>query len=269
MKFRLYFSLLLFFLVFACGPDDDDNDFCEDFTNPNCPNFDPCYDSVPANSEFDFVREITASMADTVVDVPTDTIMSSSLVIKAREQSLENYTWTVGSDPNSIFGSRFVMNFTGFTGTIPVTLRTLADTTDTCLELDELSSSTTRPLVIIESAIQRTIFGFFRGYLLEDSERTEYTVEINYDNPPRSRLRGLPLNIDCDLSDRQDVGVPLIIGYRLFASTFVQVNPGLQCNDLVVLGQMTPGSGDEIKIEYRYRDDDGKWVERTFIGQRE
>jgi hypothetical protein len=259
----LPFALLLVMLISTCNKER----FCNDPNNPICPNFDPCLQAVPANSNFQFVA-VVPNITDTLIDINIDTSYSGgNAVYKALvTEGLETYAWKVGADPRVFTEPELYLDFTAFTGDISVTLETTALNTGICLEESQLKDVKTKQIHYANRSRTAPIFGIFKGRLVGDVDGTEYEIQVDNSLPPFRRLHGLPLPDDCNFDAR---GIPLYFGYQYFVSNFLQEGPTPRCRELIVVGRIDLEDSNQLRIEYVYLDDDGDKKEAVFIGRRQ
>jgi|AntRauTorckE5430_2_1112549.scaffolds.fasta_scaffold06677_2 hypothetical protein len=259
----LPFALLLLLFSAACGKEDEE--FCEDPTNRNCPNFDPCTLAVAANSDFKIVAAVR-TFGDTIIDIEIDTaIGGGNIYYKAVvTEGLESYAWKVGADPRTFTEAELNLDFTTYTGDISVTLETTAANNMMCLEEAQLRDVKTKRIHYAARAATGSIISTFKGTLLGDSAGDEHEVWID-DSSFFNRLRGLPLPADCDFNGR---GIPLYSGYQFFVSTFIQERGRPRCRNLIVVGRINLEDSNELRIEYVYDGDDGKRKGVVFVGRR-
>jgi hypothetical protein len=259
----LPFALLLVFLISAC----EKERFCDDPNNPTCPNFDPCLQVIPANSNFRIVGSVEF-VADTIIDIEIDTAYGGGNAFYKADviEGLESYAWKVGADPRVFTGPELYLDFTNITGNVSVTLETTALNTSMCLEESQLNDVKTKQIHYAERDRVASIFGVFKGTLIGDTDEQEYEVLVDNSLPPFRRLHGLPLPTDCDFNNR---GIPLYSGYQFFVSTFFQEGPTPQCRELIVVGRVDLEDSNQLRIEYVYLDDDGERKEVVFIGRRQ
>ena len=268
MNYKLVISAFLVVVCITSCVNDDETWSCDDPTNRFCANYDPCIHLPPANSEFDFIVKYLPSVMDTALYKSVDSVYpGGDLYYIAKTDNLE-YEWTVGNDVRSFTGKELNLSFQGFRGgEIPVTLRTKSLDSLACVPLDEREAVQTKSIYYVNRSRPRRPEGTFVGRVLEDDEQQQDTIWLGRTNLNLRRLFGLPLPDDCDTQGR---GIPLFIGYRDFGSTFIYDEGRThRCRNLIVLGEMEPGSADIIRIEYFYDDDNGQRIKRTFVGERE
>lgn len=256
--------LLLLFFIASCQPEEE---FCDDPADRTCPNYDPCTAVPPANSDFEFVAKIENPFADTVIDlVVTEAYGGARINYKATTTGLTTYEWRVGNDPRTFSGEEMYLDFLGFSGDIPVSLRTTSTNLDDCLTEDQLVAEHTKTITYVELSAPPAIDGTFKGEIVGAIDDQEYEISISNPRPPYRRMFGLPVPADCDFRDR---GVPLYSGYQVFVSTFLQESGTPDCRNLVVVGRIDHNDSDVLHIEYVYDDDDGSRKTVVFEGRRQ
>ncbi|HMQ60445.1 MAG TPA: hypothetical protein PKE06_07245 [Flavilitoribacter sp.] len=121
---------------------------CDDPTDMNCPNYDPCLSYEPADADFMILDSLTGWVCDgelfgliTEVDslfVPND------LIFRAKHEN-DTYTWKVGTDARTWTEQSFSLDFgINGTGDIPVTLVVSKDDPYGCLTEEERTDSLTK-----------------------------------------------------------------------------------------------------------------------------
>jgi hypothetical protein len=258
----LPFLLLTFLLLDGCKKEDE---FCDDPTNRQCPNFDPCTLAVAANSDFKIVNTISFGV-DTVINIEVDTAYggSSNTAYQADIQEGLAYAWKVGADPRTFQGPELSLNFTGFIGNVAVTLETTTLDSLGCIPESEMRTTKTKNIYYTDLSIPYSIHGVFRGKVLGEAGELEYDVEVE-NTFSYSRLHGLPLPDDCTFDGR---GIPLSGRFQCFVSTFLRDLRTPRCRNLTVVGRINLEDRDELRIEYVYDDDAGRRKTKVFVGRR-
>jgi hypothetical protein len=95
---KLLFSLLL--LCSRCTK-------CDDPTNPECLNYNPCINVYRVSADFDIYEKAYESLLQK--EYRTDTTIGSNVIFRAKESKAENYTWYIGSGTYS--GREVELNF--------------------------------------------------------------------------------------------------------------------------------------------------------------
>jgi hypothetical protein len=93
MRYLITLIGLLALLVHGCKP-------CDDVTDPECPNYDPCYEVIPTSAEFDMIEVISRR---TPIEIPIVTgkhlyIHTLRLAPKDTTPGLK-HQWIIGREP--------------------------------------------------------------------------------------------------------------------------------------------------------------------------
>ena len=159
---------------------------CDDPTDMNCANYDPCLSYEPANADFMILDSLTGWGCDgelfgliTEVDslfVPND------LIFRAKHEN-DTYTWKVGTDARIWTEQSFSLDFgINGTGDIPVTLVVSKDDPYGCLTEEEKTDSLTKTVHLYfwnNSSADNAppIVGRYLG-ANEDAPSDTFTIEI-------------------------------------------------------------------------------------------
>lgn len=95
---KAFIAIGLVFVFNACGPDDDNT--CCDPSNPECPNYDPCYGIEEPNAAFFMEDRSRGTQFSDVVWIPEDSLFRGT-EIRFRspfEGDEFEHTWYVGSE---------------------------------------------------------------------------------------------------------------------------------------------------------------------------
>lgn len=121
---------------------------CDDPTNRDCPNYDPCLSYEPANAEFMILDSLTGWICDGELfglSTEVDTLfVSNELIFRAKHDN-DTYQWKVGTDDRTWIEKEFSLDFgTNGTGDIPITLIVSKNDPDGCLTAEERSDTLTK-----------------------------------------------------------------------------------------------------------------------------
>lgn len=279
MKNVFYFiSLLSIFLLFSCESDNVDTltPFCQD--NPGsrgCPGFEPCSLVLPADSDFLIVDSTMTFAADTFMSVEVDSSFGVYLYFRPRVVNRNaSYAWRIGQDPRVWTEPAVTLNFTGFEGTIDVSLDVTVPEDD-CLTEDQLVSvTTTKTVTIVDNCCYYPTTGVFNGTLTRDGvvEDDDISITITDNSLINTntwwRLYGLPIPEHCNSLIQQ--GFRLRAGYHWLVSNTTLSLSESYCTSRrpLVLGRLTPGDSNEMNIDYWIDDDNGQRIHRQFVGRR-
>ncbi len=187
MKFLKFFTLLLgfagLFSLQACKEECP----CDDPSNPECDNFDPCYGIKNINTFFN-VRPGDRGFPppEEWCDlIPCDTFNASSVRFDIPDGSLENstYEWQIGTETEPRIGKGFEVDFSdylrdnGWETWIPITL-TIRRPMNSCLENPkDTLVSVTRELFFTENSVPIIEAGkstiIYNGYFSHNSSKLE------------------------------------------------------------------------------------------------
>ncbi|MFT6998496.1 MAG: hypothetical protein ACJAQ4_002258 [Cryomorphaceae bacterium] len=128
-----FFYSLLFLAVVVTGCKEEDEDCC-DVSNPDCSNYDPCWDAMPSA---DFKMRGTSvgfPVSENLLAEWCDTIFNSGVEFMADMEDAEVYEWYIGTETEPRFGRSFKLDFGDY---IEDTLQNLnPDNPDYFLPLD-------------------------------------------------------------------------------------------------------------------------------------
>lgn len=110
---KIFFLLLLIALL-AVGCQEDDENTCCDPTNPECPNYDPCYNIEPT-ADFKMRGTSVAFMTPENLQAEwCDTILNSGVEFKAEMENADSYEWYIGTETEPRFGRSFKVSFSDY-----------------------------------------------------------------------------------------------------------------------------------------------------------
>ncbi|QNL21101.1 hypothetical protein HZR84_03820 [Hyphobacterium sp. CCMP332] len=96
---RIIACLLLTIFMLGCNNSDDDPDLvCNDPTNPNCPNFDPCFNKFPTTADFSISKQLGFTEPWNEVYV-IDTVFFGGIIrFRAMDSLADTYKWYLGAE---------------------------------------------------------------------------------------------------------------------------------------------------------------------------
>lgn len=252
MKFLKYLFGIIIIASLGCIDSKD----CDDPTNIDCSNYDPCYLSTQTSAEFHIFKRWAGS--DTVFwfDIADDTLYSSfadwrNVYFKA-ESPADSFRWKVGLDPTIFVDSSFVLEFPSDAGQINIQLIS-SQTPDINCFPDDSGMDTVRHSVYFEkisSLEEHPLCCKYRG-IIEDRPNDTIVVELKNN---LQTLVGLP-NI-CSNGFKIAFGSHSIVGdIKNFACS-----PSL-------LGELQADQK-TIIINYSFTES-GTLVSKRFIGMKE
>jgi hypothetical protein len=179
MKNFLLYSLLCGFIFIGFGCED-----CEDPTNPECDNYDPCYGLSPVTASFE-MYEYTIGLEGWLesfdmkqVPMIDDTAISDDITFKAPE-GFSKYTWLIGAE--TIHDRVFARSHIPKGVNIPITL-IVEGATSTCFPNDDGIDTLTKNLYVAIYDLQNRdnnylTCGTFQG-AYENTPLDTFTIRI-------------------------------------------------------------------------------------------
>lgn len=246
-------------------------DKCEDPTNPDCPNYDPCHNFEPANAAFKML-DIPVPLynwscdgqAPRNLEFEVDTIFGTDTEITFRAlHQADKYEWRVGTDARVWTTKEFELTFgPEAIGQIQVQLITEKRDTPRCGGAEFTRDTLTR-ILVVKSLPQNPyvngwslIFGKWRGFN-EDSPANVFDVEIT-PGFPFSRLDGLFPTC---------VNKPMHVGIALRYMYVLKENIA-DCKNMCGLGFLQPDNRTLI-IDYYFEEPPGpgsQRIKKKFVG---
>jgi hypothetical protein len=220
-KFRipfLVFTVLAAFSLQTCK-------HCNDPTNPDCANYDPCWDQTQADASFT-IYEVLPMMPDqpldgyTGEDAATDTIINWNTARFKADFEAEYYEWRVGEDPRVWNTREFTLKFRSIPTYFPVevSLKVYKPTNRSCFPNSNDTAEFRRSIVTVPQDSSLMIKRF-EGYLESDPNRLNFfELEPEQHSSGRESFRISGIN-NCSWN-LEEGPVSYAIGYRsLYAST--------------------------------------------------
>ncbi len=149
---------------------------CDDPTNPECENFDPCWDAQPLQAA-DFKMwqplrlDYTAPVYDTV-------FMNKTLVLEA-DSGYESYEWTIGLDTTKRHTRLEPVEFYAPYGRIDITL-VVRWTPDTLCYPEDDGVDTVQKTIYVVDVKELPIWGSYHGYATSAPEDT-FTMRLTHE----------------------------------------------------------------------------------------
>jgi hypothetical protein len=257
-----YFKIILFGLVLtwtlSCGKNQDD---CTDSTDPNCSNYDACWDAVETSAEFGFYSRVPYGSGKVFWAESIDTFyiprFGGGIIHFKGRPGMDEYTWQVGTDPRTFEDSIVTLIFEDFEGPINVTLTVKQNEPRIdCFPSDTGEASLSQAIYIklTDSPDEYPITGTFIGNF-DDKTGNQDTVIIN---PPE--WRGFIFNVPegCYINDINGAAPAFIMD-----SSF-----SFNCGRPTGTGRIQPDFK-TIIIEYSITNEAGDPEEHIFVGQRQ
>lgn len=239
---------------------------CDDPTNPDCGNYNPCY-GVSDVASFE-CSEYFDENTDLLVKCDTMVFNGASSSIFKSNRDYLTYDWQIGSDTNLRHGKTFAITFNKSFGTIPVTLIGKRAPNPKCIPNDDGVDTLTKLITIVDWKASPLI-GRYTGSLVSNPKDT-FTIEIKADHnitqlqPNKLVLINLFKNCDAIYG----IGG---IGYKQFTSQFNYFSPSGSCNRKPEIRGAMDLSNQLISITYTTTFNFNTWTNNTesFIGKRQ
>ncbi|MDX2284409.1 MAG: hypothetical protein NW241_09615 [Bacteroidia bacterium] len=223
-------------LLAACKP-------CDDPANPECKNYDPCWDRTETDADFSLLGIFpfpTYGQEDSSIYVDLNRILNPQRVTFRAHQTFESYRWIVGSHNQVITEPEFSLLFVGanINGPLTVTLVGTRTPDSLCFPHDDGIDTVSRTFEIIPLEEAR-VLGRFEGHELHNPQR-RFTVEISLDIEFQDNytVKNLPEGCPYESS-------ALSFTDEVFASYY----RGNTCGEHQMIGRAY-AEGDSIRIEY-------------------
>lgn len=150
---------------------------CDDPSDPDCKNYDPCLGKEPVSAEFEMWETMPH---DTLFRAYDAIYMYRPLVLKARQPDLENYQWRIGLDTTLRSGNTTTVSFGAPYGQIEITLIVNSTPDVECNPADD-GRDTFRQTIHVLDYASLPIWGSYRGY--ESGEENEwFTMTLRLDS---------------------------------------------------------------------------------------
>jgi hypothetical protein len=203
--------MLLFFSIAVGGCKKQ----CKDPSNPECPNYDPCFGKSDVSADFDVLTQLTAWYWNKDGFLTVDASVSkfsNNLIFKAKDASYKHYEWSVGTDIRRWRESEFFLSF-GFREeqTIPVTLIVEGDPKKNCTDKTDWKDTLTRHVRFVNH-VDFAIFGEYTGYLTNNpAEIFNVRIVPNAVNVHNVKVyvAGLPFRYKEEIESFFDTIIPL------------------------------------------------------------
>ncbi|MFT6816031.1 MAG: hypothetical protein ACJAZ3_001948 [Sphingobacteriales bacterium] len=211
---------------------------CEDPSNPDCPNYDPCYSVEEVTADFDILEQIAAiaQWADSFT-VASEVSSFGLIKFKAKQENALHYTWYIGSEiitdveevarlfsqPNLVPGK-----------VVSITLVVEAIPNLDCFPNDDGIDTVTKVFTLVEPC-EYWVDGTFRGAWSDEQSTDSFDVRFSFSgvNCYKLHVWNLTNQLLCDSSFAGDV-IPT-------NSTLLTFEPGTICAEpfgSIVRGQL-------------------------------
>ena len=270
---------ILFLLVIGFYSCKDD---CMDRTNPDCSNYDPCWNHTPAKADFGIYEKVGWYESE------TDTILQKNGVVFKPKSTQDKVTWILGAETLTQ-EELFRINFPN--GWIEVTMIAEVDSSD-CLARQELKDTLTKRFYVLkyrsDSNILRQIpwWGTWEGYNTDAPDEL-FTISWGFINQYQRAsfdFVGLPKGLKkqrpfYSISSSECSGIYVYTGYR---SILINDDGIHQDWGGFALNGLCKREGKNVTIEYRYNNtpyqtwmkgeklkiEPIEWVKKTYVGKK-
>jgi hypothetical protein len=167
--FSLNMVLLVLCLVVFASCD------CEDITNPDCSNYDPCYEKFETDASFTMYESLLNPERERIF-IPSDTILEGEWPLFTSNFPLEEHQWMIGTDTVPRTGDSIRMYFVDPHGTIDVEHTGRQSVNPLCFPDDDGIDVKRRQLTILPWH-ETAILGKYHGYI-EQNPTDTFTITI-------------------------------------------------------------------------------------------
>ncbi|MFK7969011.1 MAG: hypothetical protein AB8F95_01530 [Bacteroidia bacterium] len=241
---------------------------CDDPTDMECPNFDPCFGEVWVEPEI-VIKEMLSSKGDTFYHTITDTTVSTSdLTSFSTNVEYESYSWTIGSDPRSFDKKEVRLHFLGFTGNVPVTFIGKRKA-QPCFP-DKPLIDTLHKIMTVVPYNASSIVGRYFGHV-EGSPEDTFTVSVwvdttSLENSEIPRIAAPSICGNYEWYDGQKS-----LGYASISVDAINRVIG-GCIPFEAVARLDPSDKNALTMQYRFTPsgdpDDAPGPASTFVGRR-
>ena len=245
---------------------------CEDPTNPECSNYDPCLitTDTKTSANFKMYECIKCGWADTLMRA-TNTVFGGYVVFEAEQFGADiiSYEWKIGTDSRVFTERLFRLDFSGYQGEVEVRLVVQKEVNTDCFPNDDGIDTVTRVLKVLGASTENMFRNKeYEGYNTDEPDSI-FTVSFRPSDPTEplsySTLNNLPKG--CVRPSNWQIG--LTIGYNAF---IINNSDGVyfyDCGHIIGYGDILPDRK-TIVINYKLTDNAltpfDKRISKTFIG---
>jgi len=265
IHFYLFLSLTAIG-IFSCQGCDDDEVPCNDPTNMDCHNYDPCHDrKAPVSADFE-VRLIN-DIDDSFSYVSGDTILADSRIkfVALDSTAGTTYQWQVGNPQNVSSNISYLLSFPCrdvLNQSIPVRLIAERLTDSDCLPEADRRDTLVRVLHFVSSG-EALYWGTWKG-TLDGAPNNEYSLELIVEAPFEGDCGSWTLDYVRNIKDDGTCIRPFLtrrLTYHTawfdettsqFGSDGCAPPPGFIATGLRDINILVNGAGDSIQINFTY-----------------
>ncbi len=245
-------------------------DRCDDPTNPECRNYDPCLVQGAVSAEFDMFEVVhSGSVRNWEVEVTTGKLAHRRpLRLVGLDSGEVSHEWIIGLEPSARRGQTQVISFWDWRGTVKITHIVTGTPRTACFPNDDGIDTVVKTIQVLDYDENLPIIGTFRGYLKIEPAKL-FDMEVLF-NPDRNWIEVINLPDGCTgaLGVLSGANGVLILSSNVYYDECWGISQGL--------GQLS-ANRDTLTIPFNYKDPDSlaltpqKFIERstTFIGIRQ
>lgn len=239
---------------------------CQDRSNPDCENYDPCYGKQKLTADFD-IYEASGFYTEKWTPHATDTILPNAAIFMAKDDDVW-YSWQIGAetlDAKSVYRNDFPLNTP-----VPITLTVRRRNNFNCFANGDSVATKTKSVYVFANPPKLRYFGCFSGYHTDNPTDT-FTVCIKYNdsfdvNSKFSSITGLINDGGC-LQGKLFLRSTQEWGYRQLYFFENTITCGYYPEGTIRADSV---NYDDVYINYTIKKDDNlnNRPKRTFIGKR-
>jgi hypothetical protein len=245
---------------------------CDDPSNPDCRNYDPCYGFEDPGAAFKVYYKwgaiqscrVSGTSEDTVTErfrlEVTDTTRNGVILLFEGPEGMDTYKWKVGTDSRTWETPTFELEFgDNAIGEVPVTLITAKNDFDRCSGISVLRDTFTKSLFFVTMGVQELpLFGVWEG-VNTDATLDTFSIRI-FLYMLSTRIENLPLGCN-----QTNSWVSAHMGYH---NININYDSGAECLFICGHGGIDPPTG-ILSIDYWVDDEHtGARVGRQFVGRK-
>ncbi len=263
MKFKnLSFALIVsifILLIQSCK--------CDDPSDPNCPNYDPCLCVTEDFADFEMEEALFYNGEGGYYQTDT-TLENNNVRLTVYDQSVDSVKWIIGADPTLRTGKSINLSFDEAYGEIPVTVIAYKNLAANCLGENFGTDTITKSIYVLEWW-RAPYFGTFSGTTSEDPD-TPFFTEIDTISNYRGLTKRIRVVLLTNFPNGYSMPIPTdgvnnlyrpysFIGYRGFISIIsddldhIRANYNPQTRKLKGTYFFNPQNGQEWKYEKSYQ----------------
>lgn len=238
---------------------------CEDASNPDCPNYDPCHDVVAPKADFGagYIEKLEGNadynqfFSDTTVYLDGDTI-PSTCTFYAYTTDVDSFYWQVGHDPRIFRGKSFFLKFGEEQHLQPIEVSLIVMKKSSCFEGGFVRDTLKRILVPDTKQIESPSWEYFNStYRGVSTEFPKDTFDVVFQDRLPQTMVNMP---------KGHFGRP-----NFYSRDYDEVHFQGQQAELLWIGnaRFQPDNRRKVVIRYKVSYDLGKTAHwHTYVGYR-